>query len=319
MNAVFDGADARADFRKSVEQMLRNGRPDPALVLVRRKLSQLSGESDPMVAAALETQAGDITLVGWDDLAERFAWLDKAGKPITALGIDFSWPGHVGAEPDAEGHLAPYIETNYYADIPEMAFSSADRETLLRGYLAGGSEWQGCFEDIDNLIEVEGMSPLYGAVTANASNRNRDGAEGDAYLLSSCASAVLLHLAVRDAIRAKGLPRAMAVLVGSNEDFPFFDAPVVSVDESAGHVVEPPPMAEVEAPAPTPAPPSEPEAEPATPAQKQAPQDAGDSKAAEPVPTGADLRRRIAQPEPSPTPSKEEKPRRGGLLGFLFR
>ena len=65
------------------------------------------------------------------------------------------------------------------------------------------------------------MSALYGAVTAASIARNQDDAAGDAYVLAACTSAIVLHLAVRKAIRTKGLPKPLAVLVGSNEDIPF--------------------------------------------------------------------------------------------------
>src|SRR3546814_13801034 len=44
--------------------------------------------------------------------------------------------------------------------------------------------------------------------------------------------AVLVHLAVRDTALERGLPRRLAVLVGSNESYPFFDAPVIPATEA---------------------------------------------------------------------------------------
>jgi hypothetical protein len=54
--------------------------------------------------------------------------------------------------------------------------------------------------------------------------------------LAACTSAILLHLAVKRTIETQGVPKPLAVLVGSNEDFPFFDAPVMSVDETRDFV-----------------------------------------------------------------------------------
>lgn len=58
------------------------------------------------------------------------------GTAITALGIDFSWLGHVGRKPGAAGHLAPCIETSYYADLTKIALATVSRADILTGYLA---------------------------------------------------------------------------------------------------------------------------------------------------------------------------------------
>ena len=43
-------------------------------------------------------------------------------------------------------------------------------------------------------------------------------------------------MALERAIEDYGMPRVMAVFVGSNEDFPFFDAPVISADKAESWV-----------------------------------------------------------------------------------
>lgn len=232
MQRAFADDTERRAFAKRLEAMLREGEPEAALALVRHGLQAIADNGLPIVDIALAADPHALTLRGWDAVAATIARDEAGGNAITALGIDFSWPGHVGLEPDAAGHLAPYIETNYYADLTAIAFSAASRADILAGYSAHGSAWQGCFAEIDNAIEVEGLAALYGAVTAAAGNHESDDAAGDAYLLAACTSAILLHLAVRHAIAEGALPRPLAVLVGSNEDFPFFDAPVVSVDEA---------------------------------------------------------------------------------------
>lgn len=246
MQRAFADAEEQNGFRKRLEAMLREGEPEAALALVRQGLQAIADNGLPIVDIALAADPQALTLKGWDAVAATIAREDARGKPITALGIDFSCHGDV--PPDAAGHLAPYIETNYFADLTEIAFSTASREDILAGYSGSGTEWQGRFEEIDNAIEVEGLSPLYGAVTMAARDRDSDTAAGDAHLLAACTSAILLHLAVRSAIVAGALPRPMAVLVGSNEDFPFFDAPVVSVDEA--RALMPAPAATPPAPAP---------------------------------------------------------------------
>jgi hypothetical protein len=77
------------------------------------------------------------------------------------------------------------------------------------------------------------MEALYGAVQQAGRSRGGDNAEGDAHALAAAIAAILLHLAVKRTIEQRGLPRRLAVIVGSNEDYPFFDAPVVTYDEGA--------------------------------------------------------------------------------------
>lgn len=291
MQRAFADRDEQRGFCRKLEQMLQQGEADAALALVRQGLEALADNGLPIVAVALATQPEALVLTGWDDVAATIAREEAQGQVISALGIDFSWPGHVGLEPDSEGLMAPYLETSYYADLSDMAFSTASRAEILAGYSGYGSCWQGNFSDIDNAIEVQGMSALYGAV-AGSDDRDRDNTAGDAYLLAACASAILLHLAVKRHIETSGLPKPMAVLVGSNEDFPFFDAPVASIDEA--RALMPAPVA----PAPAP--------------QAMAPiPDAGESL------TGTALRSRIAQTA-SPEADTPVAPPAKGLLARLF-
>ncbi len=230
MQRAFADDTERRAFAQRLEAMLRNGEPEAALTLVRQGLEAIADNGLPIVDIALATDPDALLLKGWDAVADTIAREEARGKTITALGIDLSCHGDF--PPDAAGHLAPYIETNYFADLTEIAFSTASREDILAGYSGSGSEWQGRFEDIDNAIEVEGLSALNGAVEMAVRDRGSDTAAGDAHLLAACTNAILFNLAVSRAIAAGALPRPLAVLVGSNEDFPFFDAPVVSVDEA---------------------------------------------------------------------------------------
>jgi len=232
MQRAFADDTERRAFAERLEAMLREGEAEAALALVRQGLEAIADHGLPIVDIALTTDPDTLVLTGWDDVGKAIAREDSRGKAITAIGIDVSWPGHIGLQPDANGHMAPHIETNLYADLGDVAFSTATRAEILEGYSGSGSTWQGCFVDIDDLIGIEGLSALYGLVADAAGDRDSDDAAGDAYVLAACTSAVLLHIAVKRAIVAGALPRPMAVLVGSNEDFPFFDAPVVSVDEA---------------------------------------------------------------------------------------
>lgn len=288
MQRAFADDTERRAFTQRLEAMLREGEPEAALALVRQGLEAIADNGLPIVNIALATDPDALVLTGWDDVRQAIAREDARGKAITALGIDFSWPGHVGLQPDANGHMAPHIETNLYADLSDLAFSAARRADILEGYSGSGSTWQGRFVDIDDLIGIEGLSALYGPVADEAGNRDSDDAAGDAYVLAACTSAILLHIAVKRAIVAGALPRPMAVLVGSNEDFPFFDAPVVSVDEARALMPD--------RPAPPPAPPS---------------------IAAQDGVSGRALRSRLESSDEATDPA-EDPPAQKGFFGKLF-
>lgn len=235
----------RDAFRRRIEILLRQGEADAALAEVRNSLRRLDGADEALVSCALSTEPEQIWLTGWADLGQRVAQIEARGEAVTAVGIDFSWPGHFAAaiesgmprlDYDSEGGFSPRLETNYYGDTSGTKFSTATRSQINESHFGSGSEWQGCFIDMDNLIGVHGLDALYGAVQKASVSHKSDDVHRDAYELAAMASAVLLHLAVRRTIEREGLPRKMAVLVGSNEDFPFFDAPVMPVDEAEAHV-----------------------------------------------------------------------------------
>jgi hypothetical protein len=323
MGRIFESVEDQRYYRQRIEQMLREGSADDALNQVRDDLDRLAAEmQSPLIDAALALDPDAIVLPGWDRLWTRLAKLDQPGNPITAVEFDFSWPGHTGIEPDADGLLEPHIETTYYTDAP-APFSSAERDTLLDGYSSYGTEWQGRFEDIDALVKTRGLGTLYGARELAGDLREADNAAGDAWLVASCHAAVCLHLAVRAHVERYGLPRPLAVLVGSNEDFPFFDAPVFAAPESAPFVREQ---------APQDAPAVEDEAAPAADAGE-----AGEHKASlanlgkrtevmaettpdpNASPSGTSLRRTLADSSSDFAAVNDDEPRRGLFARLLGR
>ena len=297
-----DDADVR-DFEQQIEALMRAGQADEAAVIVAAALGELACEGQPLAALCLATRDEDITLAGWERLVERIAELDAAGRAISAIGIDLSWPGHVGLEPDAAGRLEPYLETNYYSDTA-FAFSTSTRQALLEGYGEGSGDWTGGFEDIDNLIELRGLGQVYGAV-APLVERLRDTSsddplEADAMRLGAVFVAVQVHQAVRRVIATHGLPRALAVIVGSNESYPFFDAPVMSADESAEFV---------RSPAPVEASPADSAHETLAPLPPQEPQH----------PSGASLRQRFHAGQPANDEAEASAASAGAPRGMLRR
>lgn len=230
IDVQIDGCDER-DFRRSIEEMLRNGDADAAAARLRALLPACCGEDKVLPARFLTATAADIAVTGWDRLPARLAQLDRPDHPITALDISISNPCHNGGLPDPDGRLEPYIETSFFSD-DAWPFSLCDHSALLDGYTSYGSEWRGSFDDIDGTIALIGIGDLYGAVemidAESCSGLPPTPDEQRAYVLGACYVAVLAHIAVRDKIASHGLPRPLAVMVASNESYPFFDAPVAA-------------------------------------------------------------------------------------------
>lgn len=235
------------EFRHAIETLLREGNADHAAKWLKSRLQAVCGDGLPLPERFLTVDPADVTVTGWEDIASRLERLDAAGFPVTAIGIDFSDPGHIGLAPDPSGLMPPHIETHFYTD-EAWAFSRCDRAGLLMGYEGGTARWAGSFADVDDTIAIEGLDDLYGAVFALEHRRRAPGnitdTEHRAYMLGASYIAVLVHLAVRDTALRHGLPRPLAVLVGSNESYPFFDAPVMAANEAV--VAAPPTWSEPE-------------------------------------------------------------------------
>lgn len=217
------------EFRDRLERFLRHGHPDEALAELETAMERLDAGDHPL--ARLIVAAGDepVDVAGWSDLGERIAALSSPEAPVTAIGIDLSNTCHNGGEPDEDGLLEPYIETNFYKD-DAFPFSTANRVALLSCYAGHGTPWQGCFAAIDNTIAIRGLDALYGALEMQ-SREPGEALDQDLALIGNIYVSVRVHLAVLEAVLHGGLPRPLTVLVGSNEHFPYYEAPVVTADE----------------------------------------------------------------------------------------
>jgi hypothetical protein len=222
------------EFRRSIETLLRRGQADEAARRLRSLLNSYAGEDGILPERFLQVSASDVRLEGWERLDERLREYDRPEMPLSAISIDILDPQGVGVRPDAQGCLKPVMETSYFSDSA-YPFSEASRDDLLDGYCSFGCEWQGNFENVDTTISVEGIDDLYGATVGLenkvASSTRIEPAEVEAGSVGSCYLAVLIHQAIRDAAREKGLPRPICVLSGSNDAYPFFDAPAMTIDE----------------------------------------------------------------------------------------
>lgn len=328
-----DDNDVR-DFDLQIQNLLRLDRADEAAAILETALGELDRTGHRLAESCLACPVAGIEITGWDALAARIAGLDRFGAPITALGIDISWPGHVGLEPDTDGCLAPHLETNYYSDSA-FPFTTAGRDALLAGYGPYGAEWQGGMAEIDTLLGTSGLEHLYGAifplVESVAADPDPEPLDADAMRLGAAFVAVRLHQAVARAIRLHGLPRPLAVIVGSNESYPFYDAPVVDIGESRTFVRAAPEPVTTDA-APTGATTGDDGAdelrleEPLAiddepqidePVDAVAADDNGDDDHVVQI-SGASLRHRLVQQQAAGNPASQPAAAAGGLLRRLF-
>lgn len=223
------------EFRQAIETLLREGNAAHAAKWLKSRLEPVCGDDRPLPARFLAVTPTDVTVSGWNDMASRIERLRALGSEVTAIGIDLSDPGHLGLLPESSGLMAPHIETHFYTD-DAWPFSHCDRAGLLVGYEGRTTRWAGCFAEVDDTIGIEGIDDLYGAVLMLEQVCRPGGRASDiqhrAYMLGASYIAVLVHLAVQDTAMERGLPRRIAVLVGSNESYPFFDAPVIAAPEA---------------------------------------------------------------------------------------
>lgn len=222
------------DFRYGVEDMLRLGLVDEASERLRLLVEPYAGSMGILPPRFREVTAANLEISGWDRLAERLHNHDRAGRPISAIGIVLADARVLGGPGPERGRLAPFIKTYYFTD-DAYPFSDATREDLLDGYTREGFGWQSDYQATDAGIAIKGVDDLHGAIV-ELEDRLLDSATppGDyiaAGTVGACYLAALIHQALRDKIRECGLPRPLCVLAACDGVYPFFDAPVAGLDE----------------------------------------------------------------------------------------
>ncbi|MEO6717847.1 MAG: hypothetical protein ABIM50_11450, partial [Novosphingobium sp.] len=237
---VLDGLNEE-DFRRSIENRLREASPGAAVERLRRLLAPYARPGGILPERFLTVSAADLILSGWEALGDAVARHDKPGRPITAISIAFGWPGEHAPAPDAQGCLRPHIETSYYTDNA-YPFSQSAREDLLDGYSFYGCTWSGDCEATEPVLTLEGIDDLHGALAlleAELLAMEEPDDEGiRAGSLGACLLSVLLVQTVAQQITRAGLPRPLCVMSGSSGIYPYFDAPVVGMPEEARKVAE---------------------------------------------------------------------------------
>lgn len=219
-------------FRRSIESRLRQGLSAEAVEKLRGLLAPYAGPGRILPERFLTVQVSDLTLSGWERLAEAVARHDRPDGQITALSIAFGWPGDDLPQPDPHGRLRPMIEVGFFTD-EAFPFSQSAREDLLDGYSYHGCTWASDNTATETCLSLEGIDDLHGALAALEmrllASEEPDPDEICAGSLGACLLSALLFRAVNERIQRDGLPRPLCVLAGSNGVYPYFDAPVAGM------------------------------------------------------------------------------------------
>ncbi len=235
MNALVIGGLNEEDFRRSIENRLREGRPGVAIERLRALLEPYAGHGKILPARFLTVTAQDLVLRGWETLGDAVRRRDVPGHLISAISVSFGWAGEEAPGPDDKGQLNPHIEIGYYSDNA-FPFSRSTRDDLLGGYSSFGCTWSGDAETTDSALGVDGIDDLHGALASleaallASEEPDEDGIRAGS--LGSCLLSALLVQAVTDRIAAEGLPRPLCVMAGSNDVYPYFDVPVAGMPEA---------------------------------------------------------------------------------------
>ncbi len=236
MTTITLGGLNEEDFRRSIQNRLREGKAYSAIKRLRVLLTPYAGPGGILPQRFLSVEPADLTISGWATLGDAMARHDRPGRPITAMMVAFGWSGEDVPQPDAQGHLHPHIETSYFND-DSFPFSQSRREDLLDGYSFDGCIWNGDAQANDNALGLDGIDDLVGAL-ASLEAHLLDSDEPDeaglcAGSLGACLLSALLVQAVTERIERDGLPRALCVTAGSNSVYPYIDAPVAGLSDEA--------------------------------------------------------------------------------------
>jgi hypothetical protein len=241
---VIDGLNEE-DFRRSIENRLREGRTGAAVERLRKLIAPYAVPGGLLPERFLTVSADDLVLSGWESLRDAMRRYDQPGRPITAMGIAFAAPADGVPAPGKDGRLKPHLETSWYSD-DAWPFSGSTREDLLEGYSSYGCAWSGDCEAVDNTLWLDGVDDLNGALAAleakllDSEEPDEDGIRAGS--LGACLLSALLVEAVGARIARDGLPRPLCVTAGSNGIYPYFDAPVAGIAEGAEEEASEPAM-----------------------------------------------------------------------------
>lgn len=258
---------------------------------------QLQSLDTELATRCLIDDPDRVSISGWEELQEAIELAE--GDAITGITLAIANEADRAFEKGQVHH--PYMMLGLYSDDP-FAFSQADEATLIEQALAEeGPAWAGYDEDIEVFLECNGLSAINTALVHHKERHFfRDNAPEEApkryveYVLACWWRALLFHRAVEKICRERPLPNNVPVLTGMVDMKPdaiSVHGVVEGQRPAPRQVEEAPQMAEL------------------LPASMITRREAEEIK--EP-PSGADLRKRLAQSEPEPEPEKK------GLMARLF-
>ncbi|AKM10388.1 hypothetical protein [Croceicoccus naphthovorans] len=232
---LFGSEDERQGFLDDVESLLRRGQPDVAAGLLEGQLGDLADDGDELARLCIKVPVSAVRITGWEQLAGKLEKLDRPGRPITAIGIDISAPFEMPELDDRHGNFyEPDLDTVYYTDSA-FPFASASREMMMEEAQNAKAAWVGHFENVDATIGVRGLGGIYGEVLIAQKKckdyDHKNAMEQDSAVIASAFIAVRLHQAIKATAEGRGMPRAACLMVGNNESFPYYDAPVMTRPE----------------------------------------------------------------------------------------
>ena len=232
---VIDGL-SEEDFRRSIQNRLREGKAGSTIVRLRALLEPFVGPQGILPERFLTAEPSELDVTGWEWLGDAVKRHDRPGRPINAVSVAFGWAGEDVPLPDEKGCLRPFIETSYYND-DSFPFSQSSRDDLLQGYSFDGCTWSGDPEATDNALGIDGIDDLYGALALlEAALLASDEPEEEglrAGSVGACLLSALLIEAVTQKIERDGVPRPLCVTAGSSGVYPYFDAPIAGMSEEA--------------------------------------------------------------------------------------
>lgn len=229
---IFGNEEERSAFLNDVQALLRRGQPEVAAGLLESQLGDLAEDGSELARMCLKVPVSAVRITGWEQLLTHLQKLDRPGRHISAVSIDISAPFEMPQLEQKHGNFfEPELDTVCYTDSA-YDFTRADREDMLAAYTQRGAPWHGSFENVASVVSVRGLGGIYGEVLLAQklckADDHDNAMEQDAAAIAAAFVAVRLHQAIKATAEGRGVPRPMALLVGNNESYPFYDAPVMT-------------------------------------------------------------------------------------------
>ena len=236
-STLFGNEQGLRAFIAALQALLHQGKPEVALdqALAARldpRIDDGFDYPDPWSVIALTQLTGYLPQpTRMPEMGVR--GLAESCPRTTAISFDFSSPTHFGNKANASFELAPVIESASFEDDP-YPFSRKSRAQVAADSAGWRNRcpWPGEQLDTGYGVSIEGLDRLYGSRERLPDwEVERSPAQEDLFWLESAIAAIALHLVVKKQVLVDGAPDCIAILTGSNDDYPFFHAIVFTPGE----------------------------------------------------------------------------------------